>query len=68
MTDTQRHFLGPRRKPSLTGTVQAWRDVAPAYFPLPHPAPRNTPWLQRNPWFEQDLVPVLRARIDAIFR
>ncbi|WP_306623605.1 hypothetical protein [Massilia scottii] len=52
----------------MTGTVQAWRDVAPAYFPLPHPAPRNTPWLQRNPWFEQDLVPVLRARIDAIFR
>ncbi|ATQ74382.1 uracil-DNA glycosylase [Massilia violaceinigra] len=64
----QRHFLGPLRKPSLTGTVQAWRDVAPAYFPLPHPSPRNTPWLQRNPWFEQDLVPVLRARINGIFR
>ncbi|MFB9243320.1 uracil-DNA glycosylase family protein [Massilia antarctica] len=63
----QRHFLGARRKASLTATVQAWRDVAPGYFPLPHPSPRNTPWLQRNPWFEQELVPVLRARIAQVF-
>ncbi|CUI07456.1 uracil-DNA glycosylase family protein [Massilia antarctica] len=63
----QRHFLGARRKASLTATVQAWRDVAPRYFPLPHPSPRNTPWLQRNPWFEQELVPVLRARIAQVF-
>jgi uracil-DNA glycosylase len=64
----QKHFLGTRRKPTLTETVQAWREVAPTYFPLPHPSPRNTPWLQRNPWFEQDLVPTLRTQIDAIFR
>ncbi|MCE3602585.1 uracil-DNA glycosylase family protein [Massilia sp. P8910] len=63
----QRHFLGARRKASLTATVQAWRDVAPRYFPLPHPSPRNTPWLQRHPWFEQELVPVLRARIAQVF-
>lgn len=62
----QRHFLGRRRKGSLTETVKAWRDFAPDYFPLPHPSPRNIPWFQRNPWFEQDLVPALRQRVDAL--
>jgi uracil-DNA glycosylase len=59
----QRHFLGRRRKGSLTETVRAWRDFAPQYLPLPHPSARNTPWFQRNPWFEQDLLPALKQRI-----
>ncbi len=62
----QRHFLGNRRKRSLTETVKAWREFAPDYLPLPHPTPRNTPWFQRNPWFEQELLPVLRERISAL--
>jgi len=62
----QRHFLGDRRKRSLTETVKAWRDYAPDYLPLPHPSPRNTPWFRRNPWFEQELLPVLRKRIAAL--
>ena len=59
----QRHFLGRRRKASLTETVKAWREFAPEYLPLPHPSARNTPWFQRNPWFEQDLLPVLHQRV-----
>src|SRR6185295_17921570 len=51
----QRHFLGARRKRSLTQTVEAWREFAPEYLPLPHPSPRNAPWLKRNPWFEHQL-------------
>lgn len=62
----QRHFLGNRRKPSLTETVRAWRDYAPQYLPLPHPSPRNTPWFQRNPWFEGELLPVLRERVQSL--
>jgi uracil-DNA glycosylase len=61
----QRHFLGDRRMPSLTETVRNWQAYAPQYLPLPHPSPRNTLWLKRNPWFEQQLLPVLRARIRA---
>jgi uracil-DNA glycosylase len=61
----QRHYLGHRRKPSLTATVAAWQEYAPRHFPLPHPSPRNTPWFQRNPWFERDLVPALRAAMAA---
>lgn len=61
----QRHFLGKRRKPSLTETVRAWREYGPGYFPLAHPSPRNTPWLQRNAWFVSDLLPDLRAQVEA---
>ena len=61
----QRHFLGKRRKPTLTETVRAWREYGPEYFPLVHPSPRNTPWQQRNPWFEAELLPGLRSRIAA---
>jgi uracil-DNA glycosylase len=62
----QHHFLGRRRKQSLTETVKRWEEYAPDYFPLPHPSPRNQPWFQRHPWFEQGLVPELRARVNAL--
>lgn len=50
-------------KASVTARVQGWRDHAPALFPLPHPSWRNTAWLKKNPWFEAELLPVLRARV-----
>lgn len=59
----QRRFLAAQGPRSLTETVQRWQDVAPAYLPLPHPSPRNTPWLQAHPWFERDLLPTLRSRV-----
>lgn len=64
----QRHFLGKRRKASLTKTTEAWREFAPEYLPLPHPSARNTPWFKRNPWFEQAILPTLRQRIDSLHR
>jgi uracil-DNA glycosylase len=62
----QRHFLGASRKSSLTATVAAFTDYAPRFVPLPHPSPRNTAWFQRHPWFERELLPVLRARVQAL--
>jgi len=62
----QRHFLGNRRRPSLVETVRDWQDYAPEYLPLPHPSPRNQPWFKRHPWFEQQLLPVLRERVGAL--
>jgi uracil-DNA glycosylase len=62
----QRHFLGKSRKASLAETTQAWAQYAPRYIPLPHPSPRNTPWLQRNSGFEQELLPELRRRVRAL--
>ena len=62
----QRHFLGERRKPSLTETVRAWAEYAPAFIPLPHPSPRNQAWFQRHPWFASEVLPMLRARVKAV--
>ena len=53
-------------KTGVTETVQGWRDHAPRLFPLPHPSWRNTGWLKKNPWFEADLLPVLRARVREV--
>jgi uracil-DNA glycosylase len=64
----QRHFLGARRKASLTETVRAWREYAPAFIPLPHPSPRNQPWFQRHPWFESEALPMLRERVELLVR
>lgn len=62
----QRHFLGTRRRQSLTATVEAWAEYAPRFIPLPHPSPRNQPWFKRHPWFEGQLVPALRERISSL--
>lgn len=61
----QKRYLGADAKRTLTETVRAWRDHAPAYLPLPHPSWRNTGWLKRNPWFEAEVVPELRRRLKA---
>lgn len=50
----------------LTETVLAWRNNWPDIIPLPHPSPRNNLWLKRNPWFEEELIPILRARVSEI--
>ncbi len=62
----QGHYLGGRRRRTLTETVRAWADYGPATLPLPHPSWRNTGWLKRNPWFEAELVPDLRNRVRAL--
>jgi len=56
------------RAETLGGRVRRWREFGPRYFPLPHPSPRNTLWLRRNPWFETEVVPALRARVNEVLR
>ena len=62
----QAYFLGARRKPSLGETVRAWREYLPGHLPLPHPSPRNVGWFKANPWFEAEVLPVLRQRVHAL--
>jgi uracil-DNA glycosylase len=54
----------PEVKGSLTETVRDWREYWPGIVPLPHPSPRNNIWLRRNPWFEADVLPLLRQRVS----
>ncbi len=64
----QVHYLGSRGLSTLSETVQAWRNYLPnGYLPLPHPSPRNQPWFVRNPWFDAELVPELRAAVRALW-
>ena len=64
------HAMGWHMGPAFGGSVDAavrnWREgltLAPAVIPLPHPSWRNSGWLKRNPWFELELLPVLRQRV-----
>ena len=56
----QAYYLGARREKTLADTVRAYRQYLPAFFPLPHPSPRNRRWLAQNAWFERDVLPALR--------
>jgi uracil-DNA glycosylase len=58
----------PGAPKTLTETVRQWPRYWPDVLPLPHPSPRNNLWLRRNPWFEAEVVPVLRARVAEILK
>ncbi|ABV92334.1 uracil-DNA glycosylase superfamily [Dinoroseobacter shibae DFL 12 = DSM 16493] len=64
----QKWHLGPEARAGVTETVRRWRDYAPDVFPLPHPSWRNTAWLNRNPWFEAECLPALRARLGEVLK
>ena len=64
-TYAQRYHFKAETKDSVTETVRAWREYGPRIMPLPHPSWRNNGWLRKNPWFETELLPELRARVQA---
>lgn len=59
----QAYYLGGRRYRTLTETVRHYRDYLPEFLPLPHPSPRNQMWLKRNPWFAEEVLPLLRRLV-----
>lgn len=61
----QNYYLG-KSSETLTHRVQRWRDFGPRYIPTPHPSPRNTFWLKRNPWFEAEVVPEIQRRVKRL--
>ncbi|HEX8166081.1 MAG TPA: uracil-DNA glycosylase family protein [Beijerinckiaceae bacterium] len=67
----QAWHLGEDFKGGLTDTVRRWRRILasprrPRVLPLPHPSWRNNGWLKSNPWFETELLPVLRQEVRRI--
>ena len=64
-TYAQARYL-PDRAKTLTETVAQWERHLPDRIPLPHPSPRNTPWLRKNPWFEAEALPALRSRVAEV--
>ncbi len=51
------------RSGSVTDTVHAFRDHLPHLMPLPHPSWRSRLWMDKNPWFAKELLPVLRKSV-----
>jgi uracil-DNA glycosylase len=63
--------LGRDAGAPLDTVVANWRMITksggtPQVWPLPHPSWRNNAWLKKNPWFEEQLVPALRARVRSL--
>ena len=58
-----RRYLHLPSSASLTEVVRGYKQYLPAYFPLVHPSPLNIAWRKRNPWFEQETVPLLREAV-----
>ncbi len=64
----QAWHLGERYAGGMTATVRNWRAYAEPghgrrYLPLPHPSWRNNAWIRKNPWFEAEVLPYLRAEV-----
>ena len=51
---------------SVSERVRSWRRHWPLLVPLPHPSPRNNRWLALNPWFECELLPIVRERVAQV--
>lgn len=72
-TYAQRWHLGPVvAREGVNAVVSRWHDFYEAdggtesgvkRFVLPHPSWRNNAWLKRNPWFETELLPVLKQDV-----
>jgi uracil-DNA glycosylase len=50
---------------SLTEAVRSHAAGPANTIPLPHPAWRSRLWSAKNPWFEAEVLPLLRRRVAA---
>ena len=45
---------------TLTQRIKNYKDYLPDYFVIPHPSPVNRFWTLKNPWFEEEVLPILK--------
>jgi uracil-DNA glycosylase len=56
----QKYYLGNKMEKNLTESVRNYKNYLPKYLPLVHPSPLNIGWFKRNPWFESEVLLVLK--------
>lgn len=61
----QRRYLPRAAGRTMTAAVRDYAAAPPGLFPLPHPSWRSAGWMRKHPWFEDELLPVLRAEVTA---
>ncbi|MBD8489525.1 uracil-DNA glycosylase family protein [Echinicola sp. CAU 1574] len=64
----QAYYLKGNIRKTLTETVKNYESYLPAYWPLPHPSPRNNIWQAKNPWFAKEVLPNLKSRVEGILK
>jgi uracil-DNA glycosylase len=67
----QRYHMNELRKKTLTEPVRNAVEIfqnsqKPQLLPLPHPSWRNSGWLKRNPWFEEQVLPLLKNEVTRL--
>lgn len=60
------YYLKDDMKRNLTETVRCFAEYLPNYFPIVHPSPLNFRWQAKNPWFMEEVVPVLEKMVSDI--
>lgn len=63
---SQHYYLKKAVKKNLTETVRSYREYLPNFFPIVHPSPLNFRWLNKNPWFEKEVVPDLQKAVEVV--
>lgn len=62
------YYLKGRTKKNLTETVRCFDEYLPEYFLIVHPSPLNFRWQAKNPWYIEDVVPMLKKTISKILK
>lgn len=60
----QARYLPDTAKWTMTERIRRYGEFLPDCLPLPHPSWRSTIWMRKHPWFEQEVVPLLREIVD----
>lgn len=63
---SQNYYLKDNR--TLTQRVKNFKDYLPDHFVIPHPSPVNRFWMLKNPWYEEEVLPVLKSIIEEKLR
>lgn len=64
----QQFYLQDRSYASVTENVKNYADFLPGFLPLVHPSPRNKIWMKKNPWFETEVLPILKQQVAALLK
>lgn len=62
----QKYYVGNDKHSNLTDMVRGYRDYLPEYFPIVHPSPLNFRWMNKNTWFEKEVIPALQSKVNQI--
>ncbi|WP_313304047.1 uracil-DNA glycosylase family protein [Empedobacter sp.] len=63
---SQKYYLKNKMNKNITENILNFNDYLPDYFPLPHPSPRNFIWMNKNPWFKENVLTELKNRVKNI--